>query len=292
MLDNLCSYGCGKPAILQFKNGKYCCSDSKNKCSALREKNSKGINKNGVWNKGLTKETDKRVLKYANSGKMTKIEQVKNGEYVIWNKGLTQNTDIRVYNNVKNLSNNRKGYYHTLDYFVDKYGSEIGEDKYNKLNQKKRLIIENFIIKYGEEDGFNRYEKYINEKKPYFSKISQELFFSIDKGDAYFASKNKEFGLRDKNNYYFYDFVDVKRKKVIEFNGDDFHANPNIYESEEIPLKFINKTASEIWNFDKNKLNKIIDKGYQVLIIWESDYKKNKNKVIDDCIKFLSSTTL
>jgi hypothetical protein len=41
MLDNLCSYGCGKPAILQFKNGKYCCSDSKNKCSALREKNPK-----------------------------------------------------------------------------------------------------------------------------------------------------------------------------------------------------------------------------------------------------------
>ena len=289
-MEELCSYGCGKKAIFKYKNGKSCCSISKNQCPALKKKNSDGQNKNGgVWNKGLTKDTDERVLKYTNSGKITRIEQVKNGEYVIWNKGLTQNTDIRVYNNVKNLSNNRKGYYHTLDYFVDKYGIEIGKDKYNKLNKKKRLIIENFIIKYGEEDGFNRYEKYINEKKPYFSKISQELFFSIDKGDSYFASKNKEFGLRDKNNYYFYDFVDTKRKKVIEFNGDDFHANPKTYSENCIPLKFINKQAIDIWKSDEIKINRIIQEGYKVLIIWESDYKSNKNKVINDCIEFLIS---
>ncbi len=39
---NLCSYGCGREAIIKFRNGKYCCETSKNKCPALRELNRKG----------------------------------------------------------------------------------------------------------------------------------------------------------------------------------------------------------------------------------------------------------
>lgn len=38
----LCDYGCGKPAIYKFKNGKRCCSESPNKCLVMREKNSIG----------------------------------------------------------------------------------------------------------------------------------------------------------------------------------------------------------------------------------------------------------
>ncbi len=35
---NICSYGCGKEAIKQFKNGKYCCSERPNSCSSFIEK--------------------------------------------------------------------------------------------------------------------------------------------------------------------------------------------------------------------------------------------------------------
>ena len=38
----LCSYGCGREAIHQFKNGNWCCSKYLSQCSALKEKNSKG----------------------------------------------------------------------------------------------------------------------------------------------------------------------------------------------------------------------------------------------------------
>lgn len=41
----LCSYGCGKEATHQFKNGKWCCSKSKNSCS---------FNKRIPWNFGIT----------------------------------------------------------------------------------------------------------------------------------------------------------------------------------------------------------------------------------------------
>ena len=41
----ICEYGCGKRANYQLKNKKWCCEDSSNKCSCLREKNSKGCKK-------------------------------------------------------------------------------------------------------------------------------------------------------------------------------------------------------------------------------------------------------
>lgn len=36
----LCEYGCGNEAKHQFKNGKWCCSDSTNKCPKVKTKNS------------------------------------------------------------------------------------------------------------------------------------------------------------------------------------------------------------------------------------------------------------
>ena len=39
---NLCFYGCGNEGIYQLKNGNWICQDSKNKCPALKKKNSLG----------------------------------------------------------------------------------------------------------------------------------------------------------------------------------------------------------------------------------------------------------
>ncbi len=89
----ICDYGCGKGAKYQFKNGRWCCSDSHNKCSKVKENNRRGnlgkirIEKSRIksrishlgqipwnkgkerlqiaWNKGLTKETDERVKSYS-----------------------------------------------------------------------------------------------------------------------------------------------------------------------------------------------------------------------------------
>ena len=39
----LCDYGCGQEATHQFKNGKWCCNKSKNKCKVIRNKNSNAL---------------------------------------------------------------------------------------------------------------------------------------------------------------------------------------------------------------------------------------------------------
>ena len=38
MEQHICDYGCGKPAVHQFKNGKWCCSKKYQQCNSYREK--------------------------------------------------------------------------------------------------------------------------------------------------------------------------------------------------------------------------------------------------------------
>ena len=47
------------------------------------------------------------------------------------------------------------------------------------------------------------------------------------------------------------------------------------------------KTAKEIWENDKQRINKLennMDKKYKVIIIWQKDYQDNKEKVLKDLI--------
>jgi hypothetical protein len=79
----------------------------------------------------------------------------------------------------------------------------------------------------------------------------------------------------------------MANKKIIEYNGDFWHANPNIY-----PPNFINPrtkiNAVDKWEIDRIKLQYAQDQGYEVLVVWESDFKKNKEEIIKQCIQFLT----
>ena len=71
--NKLCDYGCGQGAKYQLKNGKWCCTSYWNSCANVKLKNSNAVKKTyqngresvfkeyGGWNKGLTKESDKRL---------------------------------------------------------------------------------------------------------------------------------------------------------------------------------------------------------------------------------------
>jgi len=89
---------------------------------------------------------------------------------------------------------------------------------------------------------------------------------------------------RDNKKYYIFDIN--LNNKIIEYNGDFWHANPTIY-NESFINKRLKKTAQEIWDKDQNKIQFAKDQGYNVLVVWEHDFKNNKQKVIDECITFL-----
>lgn len=194
-----------------------------------------------------------------------------------------------------------------VEYWINKGFSE--DDAINKVSESQRTFSKEICIeKWGYEKGLeifnNRQKKWLKSLKDNenmfigYSKISQELFKKIEEmmdGDFLYAEKNNELRIkREDGGYYLYDFVDMKTKKIIEYNGDMYHANPSKYKSDDNPHPFRkNVTAEEIWEKDLNKIKAAEDNGYQVLLIWDSEYRykgsENRELVIQKCINFLTN---
>jgi len=200
----------------------------------------------------------------------------------------------------------KKTYEVRLDYWINKGYSE--EDALLKLKKRQTTFtLEICIQKYGEIEGkriyTERQDKWQDSLlkngnlKYGYSNISQVLFNFIleyytfeNKEQVYFATKNQEYRLEKENGgVWLYDFVDLKNKKIIEYNGDQYHANPNIFEPNDFPHPFIkDMTAQEIWNKDERK-RKIAEKnGIDMLIIWDSEYKSQKINTLEKCKKYLN----
>jgi len=185
----------------------------------------------------------------------------------------------------------------SLEYFVDKYGLIEGQNKWDIICKSKSNNLKNFIKRYGNENGiikFNQYQKRKN-KDGFYSIISQILFDDItknisDKNHIYYQKlKNKEYGcwLHGLNKYTFLDFYDLDQNKCIEFYGDYWHCNPELY-TEKFEHPHINETAKNIWKRDKQRLHFLkLEYNIDILTIWEYDYLHNKEDAINKCKQFL-----
>ena len=90
--------------------------------------------------------------------------------------------------------------------------------------------------------------------------------------------------------YYFYDFTDIRKKKIIEFNGDFWHAKNNLTEDELTKLHPVSKKSyKDMLLYDNEKYKFAKKNGYTILVVWESEYKKEPEVVMQKCISFLTS---
>jgi hypothetical protein len=205
-------------------------------------------------------------------------------------------------------------YNNKIEYWLEKGYSE--EESLKKVSERQTTFSKEICIeKYGELEGYKiwkeRQNKWINtldsksdeekmeinRKKLFnnsgYSKISQKLFWSIYNifinNDIKFEELNGEVIRYDKinNKHYRYDYVDFTNKKVIEFNGDFWHCNPNFYMETHVH-KIMNITTKELWKKDKIKNNWIKNRNYQVLVVWESEYKKYPQQTLEKCIEFIN----
>jgi len=169
------------------------------------------------------------------------------------------------------------------------------KEKRKKINKSRGKSKEQYIKEFGKEKA----EKLLKErgkgrKNPFFrrySKISTKFFSELkEKSNKEIIYGDNEKWIRYNSNKGFY--VDcLYNNKIIEFNGDFYHANPKLYESDSI-IKISNtkiKTALEIWKADEFKIKTLKKLGYDILIIWELDIVKNKEKTLNKCIKFLEN---
>jgi hypothetical protein len=200
----------------------------------------------------------------------------------------------------------------TLKNMIKKYGQEEGENIFDEYVKKQRVngkTIEWFIEKLGEKEGKIKYKEIAIEKakgggvKGCYSKVSQEFLLKLDSHfknlySTHFASKEGEkvFFIDEIKKCYSLDYFIEELKISVEFHGDYFHANPKKYgpDYEFRGLIKNNKsiTAKELWEKDLKKYS-ILEKyyGIKTIVVWESDYYKNKDnekfykEIIKKCIK-------
>lgn len=86
----------------------------------------------------------------------------------------------------------------------------------------------------------------------------------------------------------FVDFYVASSKKVIEFAGDYWHRNPEVYK----PDFYVHQAKSSA----KDLYQKTIERNLvletihscEVLLVWENEYKKNKEEILHKCLNFLN----
>ena len=179
-------------------------------------------------------------------------------------------------------------------YWIKKGYNE--EEARNKVSERQETFSKKICIKkYGYEKGMEifleRQEKWIEslnkngKLKVGYSEISQELFRNLDDNDyVFYGEKNHEYNIKNRR----YDYTDLNKRKMIEFNGDVYHGNPKLFKKYDRPHPYLKHlTAEDLWDIDLFKKRLAESRDFELLVIWESDYKDNKNAVIKRCKEFL-----
>lgn len=202
----------------------------------------------------------------------------------------------------------------SLKSFIKKYGKDNGEKKYIEVNKFKSQTKENMIRLYG-DDGEKKYNDYIiklkysksleyyinkygeehgekifkdiqkkklNNFNKLYSLIGYEFCENIDKkinndfNQIYYGDNEYKFFVWEDNfNIICVDLYIKDINMVIEFYGDYWHRNPQIYDINDDVVK-------KIHDYNKRRVDKLINKfNVSILIIWENDYRKDKLKTID-----------
>ena len=194
----------------------------------------------------------------------------------------------------------------TVAYWTEKGLTE--DEAKNKISQlQSTFSLKLCIEKYGEAEGGKiwrerqeKWQKSLHENGKLhigYSSVSQELFDEIlkhyqeeEKDYVFYASKNREYSIKNpKTNYYFaYDFTDLNKRKIIEFNGDIYHGNPQIFQPNDTPNPFNRQlTTEDLLKKDTEKMDLAEKNGFKTLTIWESDYRNNKDEVIEKILNFI-----
>lgn len=199
------------------------------------------------------------------------------------NKGAEKSKEIDL--EIRKITNEK-----CIEYWINLGYSKNGAKR--KVSERQSTFsLEKCIEKYGEEIGrqrwIDRQEKWHKSyKKSNFSKISQQLFWNIcskldcldfiyfaelgiDKNPDY-SGTNNEYKLK-LDRLFMPDFIDIKNKKIIEFDGVYWHGKVGRGNKER----------------DGEKIKNYIMGGYSVLSICENEYKNDKDGVIEKCLNFL-----
>lgn len=252
------------------------------------------------WSKDLTKETDVRVKRAAESRnkkerkskytiinldseitlyctcgcgeklsgiyRSNKLPKFLNGHNTArWSKGLTAETDSRIKKlaESKKLADNAKLKPKLRSYENDKVSFCIcGCNQQIEFKKYHRIYgVPNYIVGHNGRTLENKNRLRELIRQQQFSGTSIELLLQ-----EALTKENIKFEIQ--KSLFGIPDIFIEPNICIFADGDYWHANPTKYSKDTI---FRNKTAIEIWNKDKKVTNTLIEKGYIVLRFWECE---------------------
>ena len=188
----------------------------------------------------------------------------------------------------------------TYENFIKRYGQELGKQKWDAYIERERYTTskEYFIEKYGDIEGelkFNEFcklrlnnVKYINLCSNICNEFTLQLSNYFTNNKIYCNSLNNEYKV---NNKYLTDYYDETLNIVIEFYGDYWHFNPKFYNENDkifINNKFL--SVKDKWLKDEERIKYIENYlNTKVIIVWENDYRKDKNICINNVLKEINN---
>lgn len=183
----------------------------------------------------------------------------------------------------------------TIESYIKRYGEIEGPIKFQERNKNwsKKMEDDYHSGKYTRDPHQHGNQTHCSSSNPE-KELSLIIFDELKKQLDNFiylstvTGNYNQWFIFDNGRYYFFDIVFISSgvKKIIEFNEDYWHMNPEIYTFDSYNNSKM-MTAQEIWDeFDK-KIKIANQRGFDTYIVWESDWNKNKDEVIKNCINFL-----
>lgn len=198
----------------------------------------------------------------------------------------------------------------TIEYYL-KRGMTTEEAQFALSERQSTFSLGKCIEKHGETKGTEvwkaRQEKWLstldaktdvekielNYKRTYRNgSVSKQENFLATTLRTYFPGLETQFHIRREDQPLKNWFYDIRLgDRIIEYNGDFWHANPNKYVAEDV-IKFPGcspKTAKSVWELDEMKIKLAEKNGFVVMVVWESEFgRKEKRETIRRCVEFLS----
>jgi very-short-patch-repair endonuclease len=209
----------------------------------------------------------------------------------------------------------------SLKNMIARHGLEKGHQKWDEYCERQRYTtsVEYFIEREGSiEKGIEVWEKFCNDRGngSNIYCVMDKYGLTFEEAQAKISEKNKGFASNLERKFVerveekvgkihftcltsqmclwnhsdgranFYDLACAKKKKIIEFNGDYWHANPLLYEATDMVGIGVLTSASDVWERDKSKIENAMSRGYNVMIVWEKDWKDHPEEVLNNVKEF------
>ena len=142
---------------------------------------------------------------------------------------------------------------------------DYDEDEIDKyyVYPKKHSI--NCIKKLSNHNTSKKEDIFINICKKYITDLENQVQFTID------------------SKKYIVDGYSKKYNLIIEFLGDYYHGNPNIYDANYFNNK-LKKTSGELYNEWVTRKNMFVNLNYKIIYLWENDYDDMTKKDIHNWV--------